>query len=204
VSQADDREPLLAPEEEAELLGQLEAALRPGQLDAATHERLLALALEDPLAPPSEQELVESARLRDALATGAAHSDADVLRALAAPFGEPSAASVESALQAALGASAPPAPPRRNVVYAVFGGASALLAAAAAVALLVTGASEKAAPMTAPAAVAVAPALVKPHSTADLFDERFETAGTTARMDVIASARSRDLRDNRYAAWGVP
>jgi hypothetical protein len=36
-----------------------------------------------------------------------------------------------------------------------------------------------------------------------LFAERFETGETTARMDLIASARSRDLRNNRYTAWGV-
>jgi hypothetical protein len=55
----------------------------------------------------------------------------------------------------------------------------------------------------APAASAEPSALVKPHSTAPLFAERFETGATTARMDLIASARGRDLRDNRYAAWGV-
>jgi hypothetical protein len=43
----------------------------------------------------------------------------------------------------------------------------------------------------------------KPRTTAPLFSERFETGDTTARMDAIASARGRDLRDNRYASWGV-
>jgi hypothetical protein len=45
--------------------------------------------------------------------------------------------------------------------------------------------------------------LAKPRSTVSLFSERFETEDTTARMDAIASARGRELRDNRYAAWGV-
>jgi hypothetical protein len=72
-----------------------------------------------------------------------------------------------------------------------------VLAAAAAVALLV-GQPRGA------ASVASAPgALVKPHSTTALFADRFETGDTTARMDLIAGARSRDLRDNRYASWGV-
>lgn len=172
----------------------LEAALRPGALDEATHERLLTLALEDPLAPPTEAELAEAAQLRDALATGADHSDADVLRALAAPFHDGGDAAVERALAAA--ESAPR--PRRNVVYLVFGAASAVVAAAAAIALLVGAPSPERG-----ASASAAPELVRPRSTVPLFEEPFATNGTSARMDRIAAARSRDLRDNRYAAWGV-
>lgn len=201
MSQADEEESLLPPEEEAELLRALEAALRPSQLDPAVNERFLQLALEDPLAPPSESELVESARLRDALATGAPDADANLLRALAAPFVAAGAdgAAAERALQSVLVTPARDlaAAPRRNVVYAVFGAGSAVLAAAAAVALFVAS-SRSSEP-----AVAQSSAYVTPHSTASLFAERFETGGTTARMDLIASARSRDLRDNRYASWGV-
>lgn len=206
MSRADDQEPFLPPEEEAELLAQLEAALRPSELDAAVHERLLMLALEDPLAAPTEEELIESARLRDALASGAPHPDAEVLRALSAPFGAVSDEAVERALSTAERGSVQARPaPKQNVVFAVFGAASAALAAAAAVALFVAGSrsSEPAASRAVTAPAAAAPQLVKPRSTTDLFDERFETSGTTARIDRIASARSRDLRDNRYAAWGV-
>lgn len=196
MSQADDHEPFLPPEEEAELLGQLRAALRPGELDPSVHERLLAMALEDPLAPPSEAELVEARRLREALEDGSSHPDADLLRALGAPFG---AAGEDDAVARALAAAERAKAPRRNVVYALFGAGSAALAAAAAIALFVVGA-----PRPEPAvATTTAPPLVRPRSTTELFDERFETSGTTARMDRIASARSRDLRDNRYAAWGV-
>jgi hypothetical protein len=56
---------------------------------------------------------------------------------------------------------------------------------------------------SAPAPGAAAALLVKPHSTAPLFSDRFETSSTTARMDLIETSRSHDLRDNRYAAWGV-
>ncbi len=200
MSRADSQEPFLPPEEEAELLAQLEAALRPSELDPRTQERLLAQALDDPFAPPSEAELVESAQLREALESGAPHPDADVLRALGAPFTDAGQDVVERALLAA-----EPAPerltaaPPRNVVYVVFGAASAALAAAAAVFLFV-GSVQKPEPT---ATAAAAPQWSRPRSTTDLFDERFETNGTTARMDRIASARSRDLRDNRYAAWGV-
>jgi hypothetical protein len=207
VSQADEQEPMLPPEEEAELLGLLQAALRPTELDPATNERLIELCLEDPLAAPSAEELVESARLREALADGRPHHDADVLRALGAPFagGSDEQAALERALAAALGG--PPAirpKPRRNVIYALFGAGSAVLAAAASVALLLAPSAQRSAPAAAvPTSALPAVAWVKPHSTADLFEQPFETGATTARIDLIASARSRDLRDNRYASWGV-
>jgi hypothetical protein len=214
VSQADEleklgldlaAEPPLAPEEEARLLGALQAALRPTELDPETNERLLEMALEDPLAPPTEEELVESARLRDALAQGSPHADVAVLQQLRVPFALSSSAESDhtvsdEALEAALGSGARrDAPNRRGkLIYATFGAISGVLAAAA-VALLFVSASRTQAPqsaMTEPAA------LIKPHSTAPLFTDRFDN-DTTARMDLIASVRSRDLRDNRYASWGV-
>lgn len=202
MSQADEEESLLPPDEEAELLQALEAALRPAELDLQVNERLLEWALEDPLAPASEDELIESARLRDALAEGTSGAGASLLRALGAPFARGVAEGDDGAVERALGTALAPASavapsPRRNVVYAAFGAASAVLAAAAAVALFV-GSSRSAEPVAAQAS-----AYVVPHSTAPLFAERFETGDTTARVDLIVSARSRDLRDNRYAAWGV-
>lgn len=202
MSQADEEEATLPPEEEAAVLALLEAALRPAELDPRVHERLLEMALEDPFAEASPEELVESARLRDALEQGTPNADASLLRALAAGTGrESDDTASERALQAVLGTAPQSAPrPRPNVVYALFGAGSALLAAAAAVTLFI-GSTRSSAPAV---AVAVAPsAYVVPHSTASLFAERFDTVDTTARMDLIASVRGRDLRDNRYAAWGV-
>jgi hypothetical protein len=203
VSRADQEDPLLTPEQLGQLLGALEAAWRPGELDSATNERLIEMALEDPLAPATEEELAESARLRDALAQGAPHEAVLTLAMLRASF-EGSDASqpllestVEQAVHDALGvpAPAPAAPkPRANVVFAVFGATSAALAAAALLLLFVGTASR-----SAPEQVS----LNRPRSTTPLFSERFDTEGTTARMDAIASARSRDLRDNRFASWGV-
>jgi hypothetical protein len=43
-------------------------------------------------------------------------------------------------------------------------------------------------------------------SAADLFDPTTpfpRAGGESARVDRIASARASDLRDNRFAAWGV-
>ena len=199
MSRAEEEEPILPPEAEAELLEALVAAVRPQPLDRATLERLVEMALEDPLAPPSSEELAESERLRDALARGAAHEAEPVLGALRAAFENrrDEAASVDRALERVLAPQAAPAG-RGRVVYAWFGGASVVLAAAAAVALFVSPLRKEAA-----TAATAATSLVRPHTTADLFTDRFETSATSERIDMIASARARDLRDNRYAAWGV-
>ena len=205
MSQADEEESLLPPEEEDALLATLEAALRPAELEPRVNERLIEMALEDPCAEASPEELIESARLREALDQGTPNADASLLRALGAPFGAGGLvasagdeAARAAARKAALASST--AAPRRsksNVVYAMFGAGSALVAAAAAVALSV-GAPRSRVPASVEASV-----YVKPHSTAPLFAGRFETGDTTARMDLIASARGRELRDNRFATWGV-
>lgn len=200
----DDLSPL-PPEQEAALLTALSAAWRPSELSPSLNERLIEMALEDPLAPPSEAELVESERLRGALDDGTPHEDAALLHGLRAGVGEGFEedlrdAALERALERALPSDARKAEPKRrsNVIYAVFG-AGSLVAAAAAALLLVTTRAQ--APQ---ASLAEAPSeYARPRSTATLFSERFDTQDTTARMDAIASARSRDLRDNRYAAWGV-
>jgi len=203
VSQADEDQPLPAAEE-AVLLDALEAALRPGKLDAQVNERLIEMALEDPLAPPSAEELAESQRLRQALEGDAAHEDAALLAALRRAVEPEAEDDAQAAVEKALSADEPGRPRveaptsrgRSNVVYAAFGAASAALAAAAVLVLFLGTARESAAP---PAAADYA----KPRTTAPLFSERFETRDTTARVDLIASARARDLRGNRYAAWGV-
>lgn len=205
MSQAEEEESPLSANEEAALLTALAAAWRPDELDPRVNERLLEMALEDPLAAPSEEEQIESARLRDALEQGLPHPDAGLLQALGAPFTTPPVVSlqpdeaVERAVTGALGGAVAAPTKRTNVIYVAFGAASAALAVAAS-ALLFVGVSRQ----TSPTAAAVEPsAFVKPRSTAPMFAERFETGDTTARMDLIASARSRDLRDNRYASWGV-
>jgi hypothetical protein len=192
----DEQEALLDPEAEAELLAALEAALRPGVIDPERHERFIEMAIEDPLAPPSEDELAESARLRDALAQGTADEDADLLRGLGAAFGASKPPSVGGTSETSL-AAALEKPARSNVVYRAFGLGSLVLAAAAA-ALVFVSPLRKSAPEAAASGAAL------PRSTTPLFTERFETQDTTARMDRIASARGRDLRDNRFASWGVP
>src|SRR5687768_7876699 len=77
-------QPLLDPGSEARLRALLRAAWSPAEIDPERNRTLIELALEDPLAPPTEAELIESERLRDALEGKADHPDAALARALRA------------------------------------------------------------------------------------------------------------------------
>ncbi|HTQ02663.1 MAG TPA: hypothetical protein VMI54_02360 [Polyangiaceae bacterium] len=189
ADELEDGEAVLAPEDEATLAAALRAAHAPSELAPARHAEILRLALEDPFAPASADELRASERLRAALENGdAAHPDAALARALAAAVKpaelEPSAA---RRTREGVGARRP------NVVYVTFGALA--LAAAAAFALFVAR----------PSADAPEPhvALVPSHTTEALFHEAFVTGAASERIDRIASARERDARENRYALWGV-
>jgi hypothetical protein len=46
--------------------------------------------------------------------------------------------------------------------------------------------------------------LVHAHPADDLFDAKFPLEqATSERVDIIAAARARDLRANRFTKWGV-
>jgi hypothetical protein len=185
-----EEEELLSPEIEGELELALRAAWQPAELDPARHEQLLDLALEDPLAPPTAEEIAESERLRRALEGEGDHAHLDLARALrAASHPEPPARAIRIP------------EPRPRVIYVAFGAATTLLAAAAALALVIGSVSRQ---DPAPAAQKAAPAaLSTSRSSTALFQEPFTLEGTTARMDRITSTRERELRQNRYLAWGV-
>src|SRR6185295_19518370 len=89
-----------------------------------------------------------------------------------------------------------------NVLFVAFGAAATTALAAAAAAMLLVYPAEKS---SAPSSAAAPPveSLVPSRSTASLFSEKFETGETSARLDRITSAREKDLRENRYALWGV-
>lgn len=173
-----------------------------------------AAAWDDPDAPPTPEEIAASERLRDALdapgfrfdprdqAEDAADVNAELARALRVAV-DPrplAAADHRVILDRALGAGARRVGAQRRATVAVlFGG----LAAAAAVLLAVS--AIRLAPQGDRAAVRQLPALAVPRSTEALFDAPFpKEERTSARVDRIARARARDLRDNRYARWGVP
>ena len=158
----------------------------------------------DPDAPPSEEERVASDRLRDALADASKPSaDADFARALAVAHTprELDDAEHRALLDRALARGATSAPARgspgdrRGVVVRVAFGVAAVAALAAGVAFVVR----------APGAPAVASQLAVTRSTEPIFGaERFPTTGGESdRIDRIATARAADLRDNRFARWGV-
>lgn len=155
-------------------------------------------------APPTDEELAAAAALADALASKeAASSDAalyaEALRNAFAP-----APLADDRLDAIVEAALDRALPRQRgrVIRVAFGGAAAVLAMAAAAALFLRiGEQKDAASASNPSAL---PTLLAARSAQDLFDEPFpRTGGTSERVDRIASARERELRANRYAAWGV-
>jgi hypothetical protein len=182
--------PLLEPAQERELAEALRAAWNPAPLDPAVQRQILNAALEDPFAEPTEDEIRESGRLRRALEDDdGSHADVELARALrraVKPGAEEPAAPVPRAARSTA-----------RVVYVTFGGLA--LAAAAGFALFVARPRSDSAIATAPPSRA----LHASRPTGDLFAERFTTSGTTDRIDRIATARAHDLRENRYAAWGV-
>ena len=181
----------LAPELEAELAEALRAAFHPAPLDPERQRELVALALDDPFAPPTEDELRESERLRRALDEGDdSHPDAALARAVRA-------AALPSALRPEL---ATKGRSRGNVIYASFG-AIALAAAAGFALFVLRPQAKQAAPVA--AQLAPRPGLAQSRTTTALFEAPFEPGETTARIDRIAASRGRDLRENLYAKWGV-
>jgi hypothetical protein len=194
--------PDLPEEQEEELAQALRAAWQPSDLDAAVNEALIAAALEDPLAPASEEEIAESERLRRALDGEAEHPDLPLVRALraAAQPKKLDELAAERAVKKALGKGSPAR--RGNVLFVSFGAAATAIAAlAAAWFVALRPALDTAGSGNVRAAIHD---LALSRSTAAMFQDPFVTTTTTTeRVDKIALARARDLRSNRYAQWGV-
>jgi hypothetical protein len=159
----------------------------------------------DPDSPPSAQEVAEAEALREALESSATNDAADFARAVSLAHAPRPLATAEHqaileralARGEALRESAQRRRGRARSVVAVGGG----LALAAAIALVVThlGLSSATATFTPPTRP-----LVPARSTQPLFREPFARAGgESGRIDRIAWARAGDLRDNRFAEWGV-
>jgi hypothetical protein len=187
--------PTLAPEEEERVATMLRNAVRPREIEPTRHERLLQAALEDPFAPASAEELIESERLRQALAGQGDHVGLTLARALAAAYAPGPALLPPSFNVAPIRKTGP-----LGKVYFVRFGAAALALAAAAAAILAVTPRPHEASESAPDLPSLA--LAQSRSTAPLFRVDVESA-PSARIDRIASARGRELRDNRYTLWGV-
>jgi hypothetical protein len=194
----EDEEAELAPEIERALERALRSAWEPRDIDPERHERILELALEDPLAPPSAEEVTQSERLREALEGRAEHDHLELVQALSAAARSAEAPAPRVDVTQALGAK--PAA-RGRLIYVAFGATTAVLAAAAAFALVVGTMTRSEAPVA--ASVQQPAPLSTSRSSAPLFQDRFTTEETTSRIDRITSVRERELRQNRYVAWGV-
>ena len=130
------------------------SAWAPGELDPALNEQLIEQALQDPFAPATPDEIVESERLRQALEGHGEHPDArlaGVLRAAAKPraLEEPERLLLPSLRARRSG----------NVLFVAFGAAATTALAAAAAAMLLVFPAEKSAP---PSAAAVPGAAAPP------------------------------------------
>ncbi len=203
-------ESLLTPDEEAQLANLLVNAYRPRPLDSHLNDELIDAALEDPLAPPTPEEIAESERFRRALEGHGDHPDlalAQALTALDRGGADPGHLQInEAALERALPrGAAPSASGSSNIVVVSFGALAALAAAAALLLLLAPpdAAERVASKAEAPAAVPGAPSLAQSRSSTSLFDANFERERTTERVDRIASVRTRELRANRFKQWGI-
>ncbi|MFO0659336.1 MAG: hypothetical protein U0165_05835 [Polyangiaceae bacterium] len=144
--------------------------------------------LDDPDAPPTAEELAMLAALGDGLDENETQL-ADALRAAHSPPELPLEVNEKLILQATAKMK-----PRGQLIRVAFGAASTVLALAAAYALVVkpslqmTSASE----------------LAHCRSTQELFAEPFpRTGGSSSRIEKISASRERDLRENRFARWGV-
>lgn len=184
----------------------LKSAYQPEELDSDRGEALLQAALsavdseDDPDAPVSHEELAEAERLRSALEHNQEHPLATLAVALKVAHHP---APLPGDLQERLVAQALPS---RTGKLLRFGPRVILgLALAAGFALIIRNREQNDAGLNfgnhRTATASTGP--IRSRSSASLFHQRFELGETSARVDRIASARGHDLRENRYAAWGV-
>jgi hypothetical protein len=155
----------------------------------------------DPDAPPTPAELASAERLRRALENTdsdvRANPDWELLQSIRSAVA-PSSLSEERhrrILSASLSRKR-----TGKVIYLAFGGAASVAAMAAAL-VLVLGQLR---PESTAAVAQASRGLAVSRSAADLFPEGIPRAGgTTERIDRIAYARAQDLRENRFARWGI-
>lgn len=147
-------------------------------------------------APPTEEELAAAESLRASLeGDGPGAPEAELARSLRLAHAP---TELDAGAHERLLAAIPAVRPRRsNVIRVVFGGGVATMLAAAAAFAMVVGRQM-------PEASSPSAALVPRRSTEALFDAPFpREGGESARVDRIATARAHDLRENRFARWGV-
>ncbi len=147
----------------------------------------------DDLAACSDEERAAASALAAALDRPSGHADATFLRAVALAHAPTALEQREHEALISRALTRPRAADRGSVVRRVSFGVAAALSVAAALALLVRTSPTP----TGPTRLAAA------RSTQALFDQPFQAGAASARIDRIAVARQADLRDNRFAQWGV-
>jgi hypothetical protein len=160
---------------------------------------------DDPDAPPSEEETRAADELRLALDNPSKdNAGADLARALHLAH---TPKEIDTEAHRALVDRAIAAPAKSSggrVIRVAFGVAAAISLAAGIAFVISRGGLDPAPEQTAQITQPAQPPLVHVRSTQPLFAEPFATkGGTSARIDRIAMAREGDLRDNRFARWGV-
>lgn len=206
IAEAGDSKPIDAHERNT-LLDALALAQIPQPIDGKRHRQILGQALslsydresphqDDPLVPASAEEQSDAARLRDNL-------DSD-----------PLVLSLRSAYQPSLPLSGVESSLRKTAVSSNWNhrlgrprrltpSAWGVLAAAAAVSLWFVARSGG---FMAGTLISQqnTNALALSRSTESLFAKPYALSTNSERIDKIAQVRSRELRNNRYAIWGLP
>lgn len=194
IAEQGDPKPMDVSERES-LLDVLKAAYSPQPIAPEQHRRILeqVLAVEDPFAPPTEEELAAAASLREHL-----DSDPLVLTLRSAHGTSTATLDIEPTLRER--ALAPTAPPKRLRKIGRAPAFFSVMAVAAGVALWFTVRSSGSLETYEPAP----PSLAVSRSTESLFSKPFDASSASERIDKIAQVRAKDLRKNRYAQWGLP
>lgn len=186
-----------------ELVDVLRAAYQPLDIDASENDALVdrALGLATTDAPATAPEKIAAERLREAIAEPRSDDrdepEIEVLDALVSAYRPRGIDPLRNELliTRALKRSSQRTAQRRVLPF-VTAAVLGVAAMAAGVTMFLSSGSPKVA----------APELQRSRSTAELFDVATpfpREGGESARVDRIATARASDLRDNRFALWGV-
>lgn len=186
----------------------LRAAYEPAELDTSDNDalvdRALGIGTKDVPATPAEREAAQ--RLRESIehprTDDRDEPEIEVLDALVSAYRPRGIDPLRNELliTRALKRSSQGTAPRR-VLPVVTAAVLGVAAMAAGIALYLRPVTDK------PVAASVAaPTLQRSRSTAELFDAATpfpRAGGESGRVDRIANARAAELRDNRFAIWGV-
>ena len=206
IAEEGESKPMDVAERDA-LIGTLSATQSPQSIDEERHRQIIETALntpavrvtphsDDPFAPPTPEEQAAAARLRDSF-------ESDPLVTLLRSAYTPSTLRprVELGVRETALARQPNRPglQSRRLAQSAWG----VFAVAAAAALWLIAKSNGMLDAS-QYSMQRSNTLAVSRSTDSLFAKPFALSSHSERIDKIAQVRSRELRDNRYAIWGLP